>query len=312
MPAFLAKRVLLALPILVGVSVVVFLTIKLIPGDPVSTMLGPSAPPEAREALSQRLGLDDPLPLQYLAWASHAITGDLGTSTSLQQPALDLVLTAFGNTMILLVAALAIALVGGVALGIAMALRPRGPVGRFVSGTSLGAISLPQYTVALLLLLLAVETGAFPVGGMHDTGETGLGDLLGHLLLPAIAAALTPMGVVARMFAVALSEVLGQEFVESLRARGIGAGAIVRHAVHNALPPLLTITGLQVGYLLGGVLFVETIFSWPGLGQLVYQAISTRDMALIQAGVLVSAVLLVLVNVLVDTAHAALDPRVRA
>ncbi|MEV4420932.1 ABC transporter permease [Patulibacter sp. NPDC049589] len=311
MPAFVAKRVLLALPILFGVSVVVFLTIKLIPGDPVSALLGPSATPSARAALESRLGLDDPLPVQYLHWATHAIQGDLGSSISLQQPAGSLVMTAFGNTLLLLAAALVIATVGGVVLGVVMALRPRGVVGRVISATSLGAISIPQYTVALLLLLLAVQTGAFPVGGMHDTGQGGTGDLLAHLALPAIAAALTPMGIVARMFSVALAEVLQQEFVANMRARGLGSRAILRHAMHNALPSLLTITGLQVGYLLGGVLFVETIFTWPGLGQLVYGAISSRDMALIQAGVLVSAVVLVLVNVLVDTAHAAVDPRVR-
>jgi peptide/nickel transport system permease protein len=157
-----------------------------------------------------------------------------------------------------------------------------------------------------------VETGALPTGGMHSTGASGVGDLLEHLILPALAAALTPMGIVARMYAVSLGDVLSQEFVGALRARGLARAAVVRHAMHNAVPSLLTITGLQVGYLLGGVLFVETIFSWPGLGLLVYQTISSRDMAVIQAGVLVSAVVLVLVNVLVDTVHGLVDPRVRA
>jgi peptide/nickel transport system permease protein len=221
-------------------------------------------------------------------------------------------MSAFGNTLLLVAAALILAMAGGVVLGTIAALWPRSPVGRVVSGFSIAAISVPQYTVALLLLLLAVETGAFPTGGMHDTGVTGFGDTLQHILLPAIAAAVTPAGIVARMYSVSLRDVLDQEFVGSLRARGLTEPAIVRHAMHNALPSLLTITGLQIGYLLGGVLLVEVIFSWPGLGQLVYQAISTRDMALIQAGVLVSAVVLVLVNVVVDTLHALIDPRVRA
>ncbi|MDQ8044413.1 MAG: ABC transporter permease [Solirubrobacteraceae bacterium] len=312
MPAFLARRILYALPILLGVSVVVFITIKLIPGDPVSTLLGPSATPAAKADLTARLGLNDPLPVQYLHWLWHALQGDLGTSLAMGQPALTLVTKAFGNTMVLLVTALVIATIGGVGFGLVLALRPKSLLARLVGGASLGAISIPQYTVAMLFLLLAVESKAFPVGGMHSTGATGVGDLASHLVLPAVAAALTPMGIVARMFSVAVGEVLAQDFVTNMRARGVRQPAIVRHAVHNALPALLTITGLQVGYLLGGVLFVETIFSWPGIGELVYQAISTRDMALIQAGVLLSAVLLVLVNVVVDTAHAAVDPRVRA
>ncbi|HEY4277855.1 MAG TPA: ABC transporter permease [Conexibacter sp.] len=311
MTSFLTRRLLLAVPILLGVSVVVFITIKLIPGDPVASLLGPNATPAARADLVSRLGLNRAVPVQYAHWLWSSVQGDLGTSISLQQPVASLVLKAFGNTLLLVAAALILAVAGGVVLGTVVALKPRSLVGRIVGGFSIGSISVPQYTVALLLLLFAVETGALPTGGMHDTGVTGFGDLLQHLLLPAIAAAVTPMGIVARMFAVSLADVLGQEFVASMRARGLTRAAIVRHAMHNALPSLLTITGLQVGYLLGGVLFVEVIFSWPGLGQLVFQAISSRDMPLIQAGVLLSAVVLVLVNVVVDTAHALVDPRVR-
>lgn len=312
MTRFLSRRLLLAIPILIGVSIIVFITIKLIPGDPVAALLGPNASPQARADLTARLGLDDSIPVQYAHWISSSLQGDFGTSISLHQSVASLVMSAFGNTLLLVAAALILAMAGGVVLGTIAALWPRSPVGRVVSGFSIAAISVPQYTVALLLLLLAVETGAFPTGGMHDTGVTGFGDTLQHILLPAIAAAVTPAGIVARMYSVSLRDVLDQEFVGSLRARGLTEPAIVRHAMHNALPSLLTITGLQIGYLLGGVLLVEVIFSWPGLGQLVYQAISTRDMALIQAGVLVSAVVLVLVNVVVDTLHALIDPRVRA
>jgi peptide/nickel transport system permease protein len=312
MARFLLRRLLLAIPILLGVSVVVFITIKLIPGDPVSTLLGPNATPQARADLTSRLGLDQPLPVQYFSWLKSVVQGDFGTSLTLQQPVGSLVATAFGNTAILAGTALILALLGGVILGTIVALRPAGLLAKVVSAASVAAISIPQYTVALLALLFAVETGALPTGGMHDTGMSGAGDLLKHLILPALAAALTPMGIVARMYAVSLSDVLSQEFIGSLRARGLTQTAVVRHAMHNAVPSLLTITGLQVGYLLGGVLFVETIFSWPGLGLLVYQSISSRDMAVIQAGVLVSAVVLVLVNVLVDAIHGFIDPRVRA
>jgi peptide/nickel transport system permease protein len=312
MARFLARRLVHAIPILLGVSIVVFVTIKLIPGDPVSTLLGPNATPQARADLTSRLGLDQALPVQYFSWLKSVLGGDFGTSLTLQQPVGALVSKAFVNTALLTGTALVLALIGGVALGTIVALRPGGVLAKVVAATSVTAISIPQYTVALLFLLFAVETGAFPTGGMHSTGGSGFGDLLPHLVLPAVAAALTPMGIVARMYAVSLSDVLSQEFIGSLRARGLSQAAVVRHAMHNAVPSLLTITGLQVGYLLGGVLFVETIFSWPGLGLLVYQTISSRDMAVIQAGVLVSAVVLVAVNVLVDAVHGFIDPRVRA
>jgi peptide/nickel transport system permease protein len=308
---FVFRRVLLAIPILIGVTIVVFFTIKLIPGDPVSTLLGPTATPQARAELVSRLGLNESLPAQYGNWIWSVLHGDLGRSLSLQEPAATAVMKALGNTLILTISTLVVALIGGVALGTAIALRPASRVARFLKGSSIAAISIPQYSVALLLLLLAVETDFLPTGGMHSSAGAGFGDLLEHLLLPTIAASLAPMGIIARMHAVSLEEVMEREFVTSLRARGIGGAKLVRHAFHNSLPSLLTIAGLQVGYLLGGVLFVETIFNWPGLGQLIYQAISARDMSVIEAGVLVSATILVLVNVLVDSLHAVVDPRVR-
>jgi peptide/nickel transport system permease protein len=309
---FLARRGVSAVPILIGVSVLVFIMIKIIPGDPVAALLGPTASPASRAALTHRLGLDHPWPVQYVTWLRHAITGDLGTSISKQEPVRPLVWTAFTNTMILAGAAALIAIVLGVVIGGIGAARPKGIAARISNGVSLLAVSLPQYSVALVFIVyLAVQTGWFPASGMHNAGTTGFPDLLSHLWLPAITAALVPAGVIARMFRSALGETLQQDFIESLRARGLSERRCLLHAVHNTLPTLLTVAGLQIGYLLGGVVFVETIFSWPGIGLLVYQAISTRDLPLIQAGVLISALAFVIVNVLVDAAHAAVDPRVR-
>jgi peptide/nickel transport system permease protein len=309
---FLTRRLLLAIPILIGVSIVVFITIKLIPGDPVAALLGTNSTPQMRAELTSRLGLNDPFPVQYVHWLWAVLHGNLGNSISLQSGAGSLALTAFGNTMILVIAALIVAMVGGVILGVIIAHRPNGLLSRGVSSFSLGLLAAPQYSVALLLVVFAVRTGALPTGGMHSTGNSGFGDTLQHLVLPAIAAALAPMGIVARMFSVSLTEVMEQEFISSMRARGLRQFALLKHAMHNAVPSLLTITGLQFGYLLGGALFVETIFAWPGIGQQLYQAISSRDEPLIEAGVLFTAVALVLVNVIVDSLHAYVDPRVRA
>lgn len=312
MTRFLLRRLLFVLPVLFGVSVIVFATVKIIPGDPVALLAGPGASDAARDALRSRLGLDRALPVQYWHWLTSAMHGDLGTSIARQQPARPLVVDAFGNTLILTLYATVLALVLGLALGGIAALRPRGIAGRICSGIVSVAVSAPQYSVGLIFIIyLALRTRWFPVSGMHGVNGSGLSDLLWHGFLPALTAALVPAGVIGRIFRAALLDVLGLEFVEAMRARGLSDGQVLRHAVHNTLPSLLTMAGLQVGYLLGGVVFVETIFSWPGLGQLLFQSISARDLPVIQAGVLVSALAFVLINVFVDSTHALIDPRVR-
>jgi peptide/nickel transport system permease protein len=310
---FVAKRIALVVPILFGVSVVVFVILKMIPGDPVAALLGPTAPPSARVALIRRLGLNQPLPVQYAKWVWSLLHGNFGLSIARQQLVRPMVFDAFKNTFVLAGAAALIALVGGFILGGVSALWKDNAIGANGSALSVVAVSTPQYSIALLLLvLLSVDRTVFPAGGMHSTTGGGFADLLKHLALPAFSAALAPMGIIARMFRSSLIDVMNQDFVQSLRARGLSGAAVVRHAIHNTMPSLLTITGLQLGYLLGGVVFIETIFSWPGMGLLVFNAISQRDYPIIQAGVLFSALAFVLMNVLVDSTHAALDPRIRA
>jgi peptide/nickel transport system permease protein len=312
MTRFLVRRVLYAVPILLGVSILVFIMVKIVPGDPVAAMLGPSATPATRAALTERLGLDHSVPEQYVRWLWHALGGDLGTSIAKQTAVGPLVWSAFGNTLILALFATLLAVVVGLVIGAVGARRPDGFAARVCDGVSLLAVSAPQYSVALILVVyLAARAALFPVAGMHAVGRTGFPDLLDHLVLPGVSAALVPAGVIGRMFRSSLADTLGQEFVASLRARGLSERRALRHAVHNTLPSLLTVAGLQIGYLLGGVVFIETIFAWPGLGQLVYQAISQRDLPVIQAGVLLSAAAFVAINVAVDTVHAATDPRVR-
>ncbi|WP_432492776.1 ABC transporter permease [Kineococcus auxinigenes] len=314
MTKFLARRLLLSVPILLGVSLVVFITIKIIPGDPVASMLGPTSTPEAREALTARLGLDQPLPVQYLSWLAAMFQGDLGQSIAQQRPVLGLVADAFVNTLWLTAFSAVLAVVLGLVLGAVAALR-RGRVAATVSNAlALFSISTPQYTIGLLLIIvLANGTGWFPVSGMYSAiGGGTWGDLLWHLVLPGITAALVPAGIIARMFRSTVLDVMSMDFIDSYRARGLSERRILWHAFHNTTPTLLTVAGLQVGYLLGGVVFVETVFSWPGLGQLVFDSISKRDLAVIQSGVMVAAFAFVLINVVVDLLHSLIDPRVRA
>jgi peptide/nickel transport system permease protein len=309
---FLLKRIAYGVPILLGVSILTFATVKMVPGDPVAAILGPNATPQARTAITKQMGLDRSIPIQYFRWLWHCVNGNFGTSIAKQQPVLSLVTSAFGNTLILTAFAGLIAVMVGLALGGIGVRRPGGVAARICDGLSVLATSLPQYSVALVLVVFAASrTGWFPVQGMHSIGSDGFGALAHHVVLPAICAALIPAGVIARMFRSSLTEELTRDSVLSLRARGLSERRVLRHAVHNTLPSLLTIAGLQIGYLLGGVVFIETIFAWPGTGQLVYQAISQRDMPVIQAGVLVSAVAFVVINIVVDAAHAAVDPRIR-
>lgn len=314
MISFLARRIASAIPIVIGVSIVVFITIKIIPGDPVASLLGPTSSPEARAALTARLGLDRAVPVQYFSWILHVIHGDLGQSIAKQTAVAPLVMSAFMNTLILTAFAAVVAFALGILLGGVSALR-RGKLSAAVSNAiSLVAISVPQYSIALLLIIyVATGTGWFPTAGMYNAIDGGgWGDLLNHIVLPGVTAALVPAGIIARMFRSTVIDVMSMDFIDSMRARGLSEWRILRHAFHNTLPTLLTIAGLQLGYLLGGVVFIETVFSWPGIGLLVYQSISQRDLPVIQAGVIVSALAFVVINVVVDALHATIDPRVRA
>jgi peptide/nickel transport system permease protein len=313
MRRFLRRRLLLAVPTLLGVSAVVFATVALVPGDPVGNFLGPGAPPQARQELTRRLGLDLPLPERYATWLWHALHGDLGTSIATQRPVSSLLLPAVGQTLLLASCSFLLVVVGGAVLGALGAVRPNGPAGRISGALSTLSVSAPQYSVSLLLIaLFAVRWRWLPAGGTHDAfGDGGTADLLRHLVLPAVAAALVPLGLTARVFRAALGSVLAGELPDSLRARGLSRTAVLRHCLHNASPALLTIGGLQLAYLLEGVVFVETLFSWPGIGQLLYNALTARDLPVIEGGVLLVATAFVGVNILVDTAHAAIDPRVR-
>jgi peptide/nickel transport system permease protein len=225
----------------------------------------------------------------------------------------ELLLPALGHTLVLTGAAFLLVLTGGTLLGALGAARPDGAGARLSRTLSTLAVSAPQYSVALLFIaVFAVGLRWFPAGGTQDVfAGGGTADRLHHLVLPAVAAALVPLGLTARVFGAALGAVLRSDLADGLRARGLRRPAVLRHCVHNASPALLTIGGLQLAYLLEGVVFVETLFAWPGVGRLLYDALTARDLPLIQAGVLLVAVAFVGVNILVDTAHALVDPRLR-
>ena len=267
-----------------------------------------------RAALTHRLGLDQPWPVQYFDWIKSTVQGDFGISISRQTPVRALVFSALGNTMILAFAGAVVAFVGGILLGLWSALRRNHVDGGVASGASVVAVAAPQYSVALVLLVvLVVNNPIFPIREACTTPPAAAASRRSSTTwcCPAIAVGLAPMGVIARIFRSSLIDVMNQEFVSSLRARGLSKGAVLRHAFHNTLPSLFTVAGLQIGFLLGGAIFVEILFTWPGLGQLIFQAISSRDYPVVEACSLVLAVAFVLLNVVIDTGHALIDPRVR-
>lgn len=314
MIGYVAKRLALLVPILAGVSIIVFLLIQLAPGDPSTSLLGPRSTPEAREALRRDLGLDQPLPVQYVKWVASAVQLDLGESVAKSRPVSELAWTGFKNTLVLTAGASVFAVVAGLALGAIGAVRQFSRSDRAAMGVALFLTAVPGYWLGMLLVaLFAVELRLLPSGGMRNVVEDGgTLDVLRHLLLPALAAGAVAAGIIARTVRASLLEVLGLDFVQALRAAGLPERTILaRHVLRNALPPILSMVGLQIGYLLSGVVFIEVVFSWPGIGLLIFESIGQRDLPMLLGGVLVVSLAFVLINLVVDVLHMLIDPRLR-
>ena len=311
MAFMLLRRLAMVVPTLLGVSVVVFLLMSVLPGDPLAGLLAQDASAADRAALERSLGLDDPLPIRYVHWLGDALTGDFGYSPYRRRDVADLLGTALRNTVKLALASAVIGVGAGVTLGAIAAVNRGRFIDRLVSMLAMTGISVPSYWVAILLIIVfSANLQWLPAGGM-SSGSGGLVDSLKHLIMPAFASAFVSIGVTARMMRASLLETYGQDFVDTLRAKGLTGRQILVHVAKNAASPVLTVAGLQVGFLLGGSVLIETIYSWPGLGQLIFQAITARDFRVIQAGILVVAVTFVLANLVVDMLQLVIDPRLR-
>lgn len=309
---FLSHRLAATLPVLFGVSVVIFVLIHLAPGDVTTVMLGPQASETAKQELRHTLGLDAGLPVQYGLWLARTATGDFGVSLATQRRVADLVLPRMVNTLILTAASLLLAVLIGYSAGLVAALYARSGFDRGAMLATLVLGSTPPFWLGLMLVLLfAIRFRLLPVSGMRDFAvDGGVADLLRHLVLPAVTTALGPAAIITRLVRSSLLEAMARPHVTVARAKGLPPIRLFRrHVALNALPPILTITGLQLGYLLGGVLLTEVVFAWPGLGSLLYDSITARDLPVVQATALVTALAFVLVNLAVDFVNAALDPR---
>ena len=314
MRAYVVRRVLQVIPVLFGVSLLAFLMMALIPGDPARAILGSYATPENVATLQRQLNLDRPMPVQYVTWLGNILTGDFGRSYSLNRPVLDEITDRFAATMLLAGAALILMLMLGLTAGIIAAVKQYRWQDRVSTIAALVGLSMPSFWLAMILItFFSVRLGWFPASGMRPAfGDSGPLDTLRHLVLPASALALVASGVVARLTRSAMLEVLRQDYVRTATAKGLRPRVVVmRHAFRNALVAIVPVIGVQIGFLLGGAVYIETVFSWPGVGRMLVTAIGTRDVLLVQGGVVVVAFTYVLINLATDLAQAALDPRIR-
>jgi len=301
---YLLRRLALTVPVLLGVATLVFALIHLVPGDPAQAMLGESAPAADLADLRTKLGLDRPLLVQYGHFLGGLVRGDLGTSFRYNTPVAREIGQRLGRTAQLALVAMAVAMIIALPLGILGALYRGRAVDQAAMAVSLAGIAMPNFWLGpLLAIIFAVKLGWLPVSG---TGSWR------HLVLPAVTLGAALAAIVARMTRASLVEELGELYVLAARARGVSRmRAVLRHALRNSLIPVVTIIGLQLGAVLTGTIITETIFSWPGVGRLLIQAINFRDYPLVQGCILFIAVTYVLMNLLVDVAYAWLDPRIR-
>ncbi len=329
---YIIKRLLIVIPTLIGASIVVFLLIHIIPGDPVTVMLGERATEAARLALIEKMGLDQPMHIQFINWFTAAMKGDFGTSIRTNTAVLDEILTRLAATMELAIGSVFIAASAGILIGVTAARYRNTIIDQMAIGFSLLGVSIPIFWLGMMMIFLfAVVLGWLPVSGRLSLGlsvneVTGLYlidailtrnlkffiDALRHLAMPVLALATVYLALFVRVTRSSMLEVLGEDYVRTARAKGLKMNIVVfKHALKNALIPVVTVIGLSVAQLLGGAVLTETVFSWPGIGRLLITSIGFRDYPMIQGIVLFVVLVFIVINLVVDLIYAYLDPRIR-
>ena len=314
MGGYILKRLVSAIPVLFGITVIVFLIMAMIPGDPALAILGSYATPENVEKLNRDLGLDQPLVARYFIWLGNMLTGDFGRSFSLNRPVIDEVLDRFSATLILAGTSFVLCAIFGIAAGVVSAARQYGFADKAITFAVLLGISIPSFFLGMMMILIfAVQLRWFPASGMWPIyGDRTLPVLVTHLAMPALALAVVATGVVARLSRSAMLEVLRQDYIRTARAKGVPErGVIWRHALRAAMVSILPVLGIQAGFVLSGAVYIEMVFQWPGVGRMLVDAILKRDILLVQGGVVFVAACYVLFNIAVDVAQSMLDPRIK-
>ncbi|MCL6553833.1 MAG: ABC transporter permease [Firmicutes bacterium] len=326
MGRYIVRRLVAMIPLLFGISVVIFTIIRLVPGDPILIMIGvENATPDEVVRLRQVLGLDQPIPVQYLKFLRRVVTGDLGFSLASDEPVSRLIRERLPATVELTLAAIAVALAIAIPAGVISAVRKYTVVDTAGTVAALLGISMPNFWLGVMLIFLfALRLGWLPASGRPASLVGGLGTLLttgdpsalgtaaAHLVLPAVTLGSALAAVITRLTRSAMLEVISQDYIRTARAKGLpGPRVVLRHALRNALIPVVTVVGLEFGALLGGAVITETIFAWPGIGRLAIRSIFQRDFPVVQGVVLMIAVVRICANLAVDVLYAVIDPRIR-
>ena len=316
MLGYIFRRILFAIPIALGVSVVCFSLVYLAPGDPLQTVLPPDATADTIAIVKHAYGFDRPIPVQYVIWLWHVLNGDFGRSIATQRPVTLEVFGSVANTAMLALFAVPVSFGFGYGMGALAGCFPGKLTDRLVTGAAVIGVSLPNYWLGLVLVIIfAVEYMVLPASGMGQSGSAAFSLLrwsdARFLVLPVVTLSMIPIGIIARTTRAAVADVRNQDFVTTLRAMGLGEGAVIRHVLKNASPQVLAVMGLQFGYLMGGSILVETVFTWPGSGFLLNKAIINRDIPVLQGTILALSLIFVLTNLVVDLLQAVLDPRIR-
>lgn len=311
---YIIRRLIATVGVLWGVSILIFAILQLTPGDAARAQLPSSAPEEEVRRLREAMGLDEPIPVQYSIWLQNVLQGDFGRSYQHRISAFGIVKDRFPNTMILAASSLVVSVTLGLVIGVIAGTRPNTLADRIAILTGIVGASLPAFWVGIMLLIVfSLRLGWFPAVGMYDVrGDGGLLDLAHHLVLPTITAAAVPAAVIARQVRSSVLEIMNLDYIRTARSKGLKEiTVVIRHALRNALPTFITIVALQAGYLLGGSLITEVVFSWPGMGQQLYTSVGARDIPVIMTITILVAVIFTSLNLVADVLQAVLDPRVR-
>lgn len=313
MAKMVLKRLIEIIPILLIVLTITFILTRLIPGDPVLTVLGDQATPEMVEQVRQEMGLDKSVPEQYLNYILDILKGDFGTSYAYGRPVTELIAERLPNTLKLSLVSMGIALVIGLSVGILSAVKQYSIWDYLATVIALGGVSMPRFWLALMLVLLfSVNLGWLPAFGMGSM-EAGIGDVISHMVMPCVCLTVAPAATFTRITRSSMLEIINNDSIKALRARGIRESVILwKHALKNALPPIVTVFGLQLATAFTGAILTETIFSWPGMGSLIVGAIDSRDYSLIQGTVVLVAFAFVFINLLTDIVYMLINPKFAA
>lgn len=312
MIVYLAKRLAYTVPIVFSVALVCFMLVHLSPGDPLVSLLPPDASNELEQRLRVQYGFDRPLPVQFWIWITNALSGDLGASIANGRPVLNEVLQAVRNTLLLACTAAVLGFTLGMFFGLVAGYFRDTWIDKLATSIAIAGVSVPHYWLGMVLVIIfSVQLNWLPAVGAGPGNWSWTWTHLQYLVLPAVTMAVIPMGIVTRTVRALVGDILSNDFVDALRAKGLGEGRVFLHVIKNAAPTAIAVMGLQLGYLLGGSILIETVFSWPGTGFLLNIAIFQRDLPLLQGTILVLALFFVFLNLFVDLLQAMIDPRIK-